>query len=263
MSPKNIHIFVISLAEEVHRRQFLEEQLRALNLRYTIVDAVDGAQLAGGELDCSYDSDKALRLFNRELSKGEIGCALSHLSIYRKMVEEYCPYALVLEDDAKILDKDISRTLARIAGIYSDQTPAVVLLNHVMRYDANTKIALNGTHGIYDAYRGVCSHAYFITRSAAKILMRNLYPVHVVADKWEYIQQNFVSVKALVPYSVGLTAASHTSSIDGRGARVRKVLNRKSFAYYLRRYVDRTRFFMRSRPFIRVEYQPKSRLDLE
>ena len=33
------------------------------------------------------------------MTKGEIGCALSHLKIYQKTVDEDIPYALILEDD--------------------------------------------------------------------------------------------------------------------------------------------------------------------
>lgn len=257
----NPHIFIISLPKDRHRREFLEGQLQKLNLPYSIEQAVHGEKLSPQELDASYDRDKAIRRFNRELSRGEIGCALSHVNIYKKMSANNIPYALILEDDARILDEDLPETLSKLAGMYSDRTPVAVLLNHVQRYAGNTETRLDDRHCLYDAYRGVCAHGYFITRAAAEVLGGKLHPVYVVADKWEYFQERYVQVKALVPYPIGLTAASLSSSIEAMGERVKKVVTGRSASYYARKYLRQLKFLLTSRPFIRIEYQERSELD--
>jgi glycosyl transferase family 25 len=258
---KNIHTFIISLPKDKNRRESLERQLQKLALPFSVVEAVHGESLSAEELEASYDRKKAISLFNRELSKGEIGCALSHMSIYEKMIAEDIPHALILEDDARILDDDLSATLSALAQRYTDGTPVAVLLNHVRRYDGSSKLRLDDTRCVYDAYRGVCAHGYFVTKAAAEILARNLYPVYVVADKWEYFQERFFPVKALVPYPIGLTSASLCSSIDAMGVRVKKIVNGRNYLYYLRKYVRHLRFLLRSRPFIRIEYQEKHDFD--
>jgi glycosyl transferase family 25 len=259
----DIHTFIISLPKDRNRREYLGSQLEKLDVPFSIVNAVHGAALSADELAASYDRKKALRLFNRELSKGEIGCALSHITIYKKMVAENIPYALVLEDDANILDEDLAATLAKLAQLHPAQTPAAVLLSHVERYNANQKVQLDQNRCVYEAYRGVCAHGYFITKAAAEILARQLYPAYVVADKWEYFQENFIAVNALVPYAIGLTSASLSSSIDAQGERVKKVRNSRSYMYYMRRLYSQLVYSIRSRPFVRVEYQEKSALDLQ
>jgi glycosyl transferase family 25 len=256
-----LHTFIISLPKDQHRREPLERQLRSLSMPFSVEQAVHGKALSQQELEASYDRKKALRLFNRELSRGEIGCALSHVAIYEKMCANDIPCALVLEDDAKILDDDLPASLAKLARLYADETPVVVLLNHVERYAGNTKTRLDDRQSVYDAYRGVCAHGYFINKAAAEILARNLSPVYVVADKWEYFQERFVSVKALVPYPIGLTAASLSSSIDAMGERVKKVVSRRSVLYYARKCVKQLQFLVTSRPFIRIAYQERSELD--
>jgi glycosyl transferase family 25 len=260
---QDIHTFIISLPKDKDRRAPLERQLQKLAMPFSVVTAVHGASLSASELEASYDRKKAVQLFNRELSKGELGCALSHVSIYQKMVAENIPYALILEDDAKILDDDLAATLSRLAQCTADETPAAVLLSHVSRYDGNKKIELDGKHAVYDAYRGVCAHGYFITKAGAEILARNLYPVYVVADKWEYFQENFIAVKALVPYAIGLTSASLSSSIEAMGVRAKKLENSRNYLYYIRRNFKQLLFSIRSRPFIRIEYQDKSELDFQ
>jgi glycosyl transferase family 25 len=255
------HTFIISLPKDQHRREFLEKQLQKLAMPFSVVEAVYGKSLSAAELAASYDRNKAINLFNRELSKGEIGCALSHVSIYQKMVAEDIPHALILEDDASILDHDLPAALSALAGRYAAGTPVAVMLNHVRRYDGASGVQLDDRRCIYDAYRGVCTHGYFLTKAAAEILVRNLYPVYVVADKWEYFQERFFPVKAMVPYPVGLSPASQASSIDAMGARVKKKEDSRNYLYYLRKYARQLRFLIASRPFIRIEFQEKHEFD--
>jgi glycosyl transferase family 25 len=256
-----IQAFIISLPKDAHRREQLGKQLQDLAMPFSVIEAVHGKSLSSEELDASYDRDKAIALFNRELSRGEIGCALSHLSIYKKMVEEDIPHALILEDDAKIFEEELPSTLAKLAQLYTAQEPVAVLLNHVMRYDGSTTIQLDERHCVYEAYRGVNAHAYFITKAAAEILVRNLYPVYVVADKWEYFQEQYFPVKALVPYPIGLAPECLSSSIDAMGKRVKKIGNSRNYKYYLRKYFNQLVFLIRSRPFIRLKYQSVRELD--
>jgi len=256
-----IQAFIISLPKDAHRREQLGKQLHDLAVPFSVIEAVHGKSLSSEELDASYDRDKAITLFNRELSKGEIGCALSHLSIYKKMVEEDIPYALILEDDAKVFDEDLPTTLSKLAQLYTAHEPVAVLLNHVLRYDGSTRIQLDERHCVYEAYRGVNAHAYFITKAAAEILVRNLYPVYVVADKWEYFQEQYFPVKALVPYPIGLAPVCLSSSIDAMGKRVKEIGNSRNYRYYLRKYFNQLVFLIRSRPFIRLQYQRVHELD--
>jgi glycosyl transferase family 25 len=257
----NIQSFIISLPKDAHRREQLGKQLQDLALPFTVIQAVHGKSLSSEELDAAYDRNKAITLFNRELSKGEIGCALSHLSIYKKMVEEDIPCALIMEDDARIFDEALPATLSKLAQLYPAQMPAAVLLNHVLRYDGSTRTPLDDSRSVYDAYRGVNAHAYFITKAAAEILAQNLYPVYVVADKWEYFQEQYFPVKALVPYPIGLAPVCLSSSIDAMGKRVKKIGNSRNYMYYLKKYLKQFMFLIKSRPFIRLEYQDVHELD--
>lgn len=263
MIQEPIHTFIVSLPKDRERREFLERQLAGLDMPFSVFDAVHGKSLSAEELAANYDAGKAVRLFNREMSRGEIGCALSHVGIYRQMVEQDIPYALVLEDDASILDRELPGILSRLAQVYAAQTPVAVLLNHVKRYDGNKKHPLDDSRCIYDAYRAVCTHAYFITKAGAEKLLRNLYPVYVVADKWEYFQEKYIPVKALVPYPVGLAPSSVSSSIEAMGVREKKLANSRNYMYYLRRYAGQLKYLVRSRPFVRVEFQPKLPSDFQ
>jgi glycosyl transferase, family 25 len=259
---EGVHSFVISLPQDIKRREHLISQLQKIDVPFSIFEAIHGMSLSTEDLEASYDREKALRISNRELSKGEIGCALSHMSIYKKMLAEDIQYALILEDDADILDEELPATLLKLRQFYSNKKPVVVMLSYVSRYLENKEIKLDDKHRLYDTYRGTCAHGYFLNKAAAEIFVKNLYPIHVAADKWEYFQKHFLPIKALVPYSIGLTSASLSSSIEAVEKRVQKIKKYKNFRYYVKKHIRKIIFLISLRPFIRIGYQEKAERDL-
>jgi len=98
----NIPIFIVNLKKDIVKRESMEQQCRTLSLHCRFINAVDGAILEEDLILQKYSPIKAQVHIGRELSKGEIGCAFSHLSIYRQMIEENIDKAVVFEDDIKI-----------------------------------------------------------------------------------------------------------------------------------------------------------------
>lgn len=76
----NPPIFVISLKHSEDRRAYITKELARFGLEFEFFDAVDGASLDSDTIKkvCSYDITK----WRRPLSNGEIGCALSHISVW-------------------------------------------------------------------------------------------------------------------------------------------------------------------------------------
>jgi glycosyl transferase, family 25 len=96
----NIPVFVINLTRSVERRNHTIKQLNDLGVPFQIIEAVDGAELSDREILHYHNSDIwKCGLRSRYLLKEEIGCALSHLKVYRKMVDEGIEAACILEDD--------------------------------------------------------------------------------------------------------------------------------------------------------------------
>lgn len=89
-------VFVISLKKSTHRHELLQKTLQGLD--YEIFWGVDGTNL---EIDNLINQE----LINtngqkgNQLTLGEIGCALSHLSVYKKIIDLNLDSALILEDD--------------------------------------------------------------------------------------------------------------------------------------------------------------------
>jgi hypothetical protein len=92
---QKIPIFVVSLARAADRRAAMTRHLGELGLSFEITEAVDGRALSPAEL-------ASMTVPKLPLSPGDIGCYLSHINIYRRMVAQDIPIAMVMEDDAAL-----------------------------------------------------------------------------------------------------------------------------------------------------------------
>ena len=92
-------IFVINLKRDITRREYIAAHLKQHGVTYKIIDAVDGHDLTEAQIAKFYSPELALQKSHRVLENSEIACALSHLSVYKKMVDEGINEAIILEDD--------------------------------------------------------------------------------------------------------------------------------------------------------------------
>ena len=174
-------MFVISLVGAESRRQSMRRQLDALGVDYEIVDAVEGRSLSAADLERVCDFRKMRRL-GRVLSPGEIGCALSHLAIYRRIVAERLEAACVLEDDV-VLSSDYPE-LANRAAAFMRGRPGVHLLGEGISRPYGYAGRLGGIYRSTVLKRAYGTFSYVVTREAAMALMGALSPVCRVADSW-------------------------------------------------------------------------------
>ncbi|MCB9810528.1 MAG: glycosyltransferase family 25 protein [Candidatus Nomurabacteria bacterium] len=102
--------FIINLAKDKERRQFMEEQMRKLNIPYEIITGTVGAGLSIKDRNTLYSPDLAMKENGHELSNSQIGIADSHRKAYERILQEKLPWALILEDDV-LLDQRIISVL--------------------------------------------------------------------------------------------------------------------------------------------------------
>uniref|UniRef100_A0A8C5RSW7 Cerebral endothelial cell adhesion molecule n=1 Tax=Laticauda laticaudata TaxID=8630 RepID=A0A8C5RSW7_LATLA len=97
-------VFLINLARRADRRRRMLESLSELEIAPLVVDAVDGRSLNSSSikklginlLQGYYDP-----FSGRTLTKGEVGCFLSHHRVWKEIVERGLEKSLVLEDDIR------------------------------------------------------------------------------------------------------------------------------------------------------------------
>lgn len=91
-------VYVINLDRSADRMAWMAKQCSDLGLACERVPAVDGASLSAEDL-------KALATpFCRNFcTASTIGCALSHMKVWRRVAEEGHPCTLIMEDDAELV----------------------------------------------------------------------------------------------------------------------------------------------------------------
>lgn len=147
------------------------------NLQVEFVEAVYGNSLSEEEVNKVYSSDKSISSFGRELSRGEIGCALSHKMIYEKMLSENIENALILEDDI-FFDENLIKILDLESGF--DEKWELILLGHHTGYsrDVDTRCSVWNRQQLDDKFtlarpceKAYGTYGYLINKNGAKKLL--------------------------------------------------------------------------------------------
>lgn len=103
-----IPLYIINLKENEDRLSFISKRLGELNLKYLVVEAVDGRTLPKSEIDALtkatnfYEYFVWKSKFTRALLPGELGCFLSHKKCWEIIAQGNNQYGIVLEDDVVI-----------------------------------------------------------------------------------------------------------------------------------------------------------------
>lgn len=176
--------YVINLARSTDRRAHISAELRRVGLDYEFFTAVDGSILDLGDLgilDASFGARAALLA-------GTVGCALSHLGVYRKIIADGYDQALVLEDDVMLpgdlqsLTEAIGQQLtgAEVALLSVDSPePCWLSREGAIPVPGSRLLALP-----VDIRQPRSSGAYIITREACERMVAHAPPVRAEADAW-------------------------------------------------------------------------------
>ncbi len=162
-------IYLINLARRPDRLEQMVAQFDALHLSFERIDAADTESISEAELEAALVSRGPLGPFHR----GPQCCTLSHLRTYRHFLASGEPYAVVLEDDAR-LSAEAPRLLLNLgwfpptAGIVKIERFGPehqhVVVEKGLPVDDNRQVAR-----LWSKHTG--SAAYIISRgAAAKVL---------------------------------------------------------------------------------------------
>ena len=177
-------VFIVNLPRRMDRKREMESRLDALELeadvreKFEFFPAVDGTTIddafmqAGsyGLWDGWQQPEHSLHFYRREIRKGEIGCALSHVNIWKRVVEEGLDEVLILEDDAGF-DRHFKYLFQRAlkfcrwAGA-QEQWDLLYLGRNSMTPDPIQIRNFISVPGF-----SYCTHGYMVTRSGAEKLL--------------------------------------------------------------------------------------------
>ena len=218
-----MHIFIINLPEDILRQARIEEQLRSLGLSYELFPAIRGRDLSTLDKSQHYDETWFVRNEGRPALPGEIGCALSHIGVYRLIKERDIPHALILEDDAW-LNPNMPQLLQAIEQKYQPEEKDIFLLTWFRSISMRKFETLWASYHLAEIKSAFCTHGYVVSNAAAGALIRALYPVKHVADCWGWLRRHgIVRIRAVFPTCITANVAYES----GTTAELAAISNRR------------------------------------
>jgi len=97
-------VFLINLDKSTDRRELCEAELNKYGVEFERVAGVYGKDLAPAEIENVYSQTLNATRYKKTMGVGEVGCYLSHIKCWEKIVDEKLDYAVILEDDFKLDD---------------------------------------------------------------------------------------------------------------------------------------------------------------
>jgi glycosyl transferase family 25 len=187
---QKIPVFIINMKKDIDKKKHMQTLCEKFNLEFEFIEAVDGRLLNDKEIEAVYSKKQMINNLGRELTKGEIGCALSHILIYKKIVTKNIQTALILEDDIDF-DQKLIDCLNSI-NQFPDDWELILLGHHSMSsrkivtpYNFWYKKYLNKTNIIRKpSVVGGGTYGYCINNKGAKKLLGHLQKIAKPIDHY-------------------------------------------------------------------------------
>lgn len=211
-------IWLINLDSNPERYESAKKQLHKLGLTAERFSAVYGKNLRPAEVNACYDPQLNKQHFRRPLSVGEIGCYLSHRTLWQRMVNENIAMAFILEDDID-LEPEFLTVLDKITQL--KHWDMIKLADDRDGKGEQKKDLGDGYRLVNFAKVPNCTTGYALTlEGAKKLLSRPKFYRPVDVDLQFYPELN-LTVYSILPYRLW-SASRFESEIDKMSGGSRK-----------------------------------------
>jgi GR25 family glycosyltransferase involved in LPS biosynthesis len=234
-----ISVFVVNMAKHVDRKFAIKTHLESLQIDFQLIEAVDGKMLSNEDLRIMVAPEASIPL-------GHVGCYLSHINVYRRMVEEKIPVALILEDDARIHPRvtEIIRLMddSQLNFDYCFLDSENFNSAGSIFYDKNDRIKISPELEANRLSHGPsATHAYLITLSAACRRLKHAFPITFPIDVYDHLPYEIRFYSIVTPKlawlsEYGLTSATYDRKPEDKLAF--RGLKKFYFYYQLRDFLS-------------------------
>lgn len=209
---QTLPVYVISLNGATQRQALIKAHLDQLGIQFEWVEAVRGSALTL--------QDRQQINPTGNMSPGQIGCYLSHIRLYERLVAQHTPVALVLEDDT-VLHPSV-KTLVQQGCLTQDFDYCFLGSDDAgdsgyVFFDASKSVALTGQHLAYPLSAGpFCTNAYLVTLGGAKKRLTCAYPARSAIDHYRYLPYTprFMATIPMQAFVNELSAVASMSSLN-------------------------------------------------
>lgn len=210
-------IFIINLDGSKERWLRIQSQLESQNLTYERIAAIDVREIKNQPLLSLYNEKKNKWHYRKNLSLGEIGCYLSHRKCWKKIVDDQLDFALILEDDVRLV-QDLKEVITFIQKhSFSEWDYLKIGENPIKRKQIKLT---EGAQFNFIRYKKIPIGAFaqIVKFEAAKKLLSNsteiIRPVDVDI---QYTWKNKLRIAGLTPYAIdAIKGQSDIADVDSK-----------------------------------------------
>lgn len=207
-------IYVVNLKKDKERKEHIINELKKQNIKnYEIIEAINGNKFSTKQLEIhKFKNKKGLNNWNTKMSPSQIGCALSHIKIYKKFLKSKYNYAFILEDDAKFIN-NFTKNLQKFILKNFNFDKQIILLSELKEF-YNKPLDKKNNYEIVHVTNAFFTHSYFINKKAAKSLISFNYPVKTIADNFVYFKIYCgIRITGLNPFLVDQDKKNYVTTI--------------------------------------------------
>lgn len=214
MITQKIKIYVVNLKNDKKRKKHIIKELKKQNIKnFKIIEAVNGNNFSSKELELhKHKNKKGLNFWNTPMSPSQVGCALSHIKIYKNFVKSKYDVALIFEDDARFIN-NFSKTLEKFILENFKFKKQIILLSELKEFYTKPISKINN-YEIVNVTNAFFTHAYLINKEAAKKLTSFNYPVKTIADNFVFFKIYCgIKITGLNPFIVDQDNKNYSTTI--------------------------------------------------
>lgn len=211
-----MHKYLISLDKDQARRELFFSQAGSAD--FQIFSAINTMNRDAEELHRLFAMDKFAAHYGRQVTKGEIGCTLSHLGVYQLIVADETiaedEFALICEDDALFSGDDFDTVCAQLALECKSDILLIGQSKIATFADSELEINYPTTFSWLRQHCGAWSYAYpyksyfagtvayLIKKSAARKMLSQTNQPYWLADDFPLFDSWGISNQVLRPLLV-------------------------------------------------------------
>lgn len=238
-------VFVINLDKDTEKMKRMDTTLRDLDIQYERVPGVNGKELSVEER-----TERSTKLCDTLCTNSTIGCASSHISVWKHVVKQRYSSALILEDDVVFTD-DFKQVVEKAFKQLPDNWDIMYLGFLDAGYDAldySEKVSPN----LRIPKHCSGSHAYAVSARGAKKLCKLIPKATFHIDL--VLSWNFKHLEVYTCYP--LVAYQNDMASSNIGIKVPILLNKlTNFRVYAHKLDGRTLSWYMSEPGLKLFHE--------
>ena len=183
---KLIKAYVINLGYRIDRKLNFINSYNLNNINFEIIKAIDKKTLIPKILlnnnilgKIGYDNlSLSIRKNHYEFNNlGAVGCYLSHIKVWKKILKDNVKYGIVYEDDVEFNNNITSDSIIECINNLPDDWHILLLNKNKVKMHK-----INNVKNLYKVERFLCTHSYVIKTSIIKYLLENILPINQQID---------------------------------------------------------------------------------